>query len=241
MARTPDSDSTRDSYSLVAGKSRDHVDDRVGAVSGDSAPHGASRGDGDSDQGVSSGKGALPKPKRQSRRRQAQRRLQELRIGRGRKQWVLTVPSQQSAVRLTILAVLVVAMTMTVASPLKSYFQQRSELQQLHIDIVHQEKEKAELQKQLALYNDDDFVKEQARLRLGMVERGETAWRIIDPSIKSSTPEESLRQKDKQQDPWYTQLWSSVRTKPADKHMQDEDAPALGVPTVKDPDPNHGE
>lgn len=117
-------------------------------------------------------KGTLPKPTRQSRRRRAQRRSREFRFGRGGKQWVLTVPSQQSAARLIILAFLVVTMTMTVASPLKSYFQQRSELQQLHIDIAHQEEEKAELQKQLDLYNDDDFVKEQARLRLGMVERG---------------------------------------------------------------------
>ncbi|MDN8625354.1 MULTISPECIES: FtsB family cell division protein [Corynebacterium] len=251
MARTPEPGSPAGSDSLPVGGERDHVDSATAAsTAADHRMNGQQAGkpgQGDtlsnSDAGMepdttSARKGTLPKPARQSRRRQAQRRLRELRFGRDGKQWVLTVPSQQSAARLIILAVLVVAMTMTVASPLKSYFQQRSELQQLHIDIAHQEEEKAELQKQLDLYNDDDFVKEQARLRLGMVERGETSWRIIDPSIKTNTSEESDPKKDEHQDPWYTQLWSSVREKPSEKNQHEDEAPSLGVPTVNDPDPN---
>ncbi|MCF6779093.1 septum formation initiator family protein [Corynebacterium sp. MC-21] len=251
MARSPESGSPAGSDSLAAGGERDHVDSATAAsTAADHRMNSQQAGKpdegvtvSDSDAGVESDtaserKGTLPKPMRQSRRRRAQRRLREFRFGGSRKQWVLTVPSQQSAVRLIILACLVVAMTMTIAPPLKSYFQQRSELQQLHIDIAHQEEEKAELQKQLDLYNDDDFVKEQARLRLGMVERGETSWRIIDPSITTGTPEESDSKKDEQQDPWYTQLWSSVREKPSDKEQHEDEAPSLGVPTVNDPDPN---
>lgn len=250
MARSPESGSPAGSDSLAAGGERDHVDSATAAsTAADHRMNGQQAGKpdegvtvSDSDAGVESDtaserKGTLPKPMRQSRRLR-QRRLREFRFGGSRKQWVLTVPSQQSAVRLIILACLVVAMTMTIAPPLKSYFQQRSELQQLHIDIAHQEEEKAELQKQLDLYNDDDFVKEQARLRLGMVERGETSWRIIDPSITTGTPEESDSKKDEQQDPWYTQLWSSVREKPSDKEQHEDEAPSLGVPTVNDPDPN---
>lgn len=251
MARTPESGSPAGPDSLETRGEHDHADNAPSASTvADHRMDGRQVGkpdDGDtvsdSDAGgesdtASARKGTLPKPTRQSRRRQAQRRLREFRFGRGRKQWVLTVPSQQSAARLSILALLVIAMTMTVASPLKSYFQQRSELQQLHIDIAHQEKEKAELQKQLDLYNDDDFVKEQARLKLGMVERGETSWRIIDPSITTGAPGESGSKKDEQQDPWYTQLWSSIREKPSDKDQHEDEAPSLGVPTVNDPDPN---
>lgn len=251
MARTPESGSPAGSDSLAARGERDHADSATAAsTAADHHMNGrrvgkSDEGDTVSDSGASvesdaaaAHKGTLPKPTRQSRRRRAQRRLREFRFGRGGKQWVLTVPSQQSAARLIILAFLVVTMTMTVASPLKSYFQQRSELQQLHIDIAHQEEEKAELQKQLELYNDDDFVKEQARLRLGMVERGETSWRIIDPSIKTGTSEDSDSKKDEPHDPWYTQLWSSVRKKPSDKEQNKDEAPSLGVPTVNDPDPN---
>ena len=161
-------------------------------------------------------------------------RTRDVRIGR-RRQWALVVPAQLSPVKLLVLSAVVIFLALTISAPLGSYFQQRSQLQQLEIEIAQKQEQKADLQRTIQQYQDDNFLREQARLRLGMVERGETSWRIIDPALKEVSKDPSGTKVMKDDAQWYTKLWQSVATPPVDSGSS---GPALKVPTVDDPHPN---
>lgn len=193
--------------------------------------------EGDSPSGEQTGGVTLPRPERRSRRLRA--------FGKERTKFLLTLPQELSPARLAVLAVLVIFLALSLATPLRAYFEQRSELEQLKIDIAHQEEKKAELQKMIGLYNNDDFIREQARLRLGMINKGETAWRIMDPGIAGSVDPNSLTSQDQEQRPWYSELWSGISQTEEEKQQAEAaseaseslptEAPAVPTETI---DPN---
>lgn len=176
--------------------------------------------------------GGVPLPESSGRSRRP--RTRDVRVGR-RRQWALVVPAQLSPVKLLVLSAVVIFLALTISAPLGSYFQQRSQLQQLEIEIAQKQEKKADLQRTIEQYQDDNFLKEQARLRLGMVERGETSWRIIDPDLKEVAKDPTGTAVAKDKSKWYTKLWQSVATPPSDSGSA---GPALKVPTVDDPHPN---
>lgn len=180
----------------------------------------------DSPSGAQTGGVTLPRPERRSRRIKS--------LGKERTKFLLTLPQELSPARLAILAVLVIFLALSLATPLRAYFEQRGELEQLKIDIAHQEEKKAELQKMIGLYNNDDFIREQARLRLGMINKGETAWRIMDPGIAGSVDPDSLKVTEQEQVPWYSQLWNGI----AQPEQEDqEQAGTTPVPTLPTEEP----
>lgn len=81
-----------------------------------------------------------------------------------------------------LIAVLLVVLT-AVAVPLRNYYEGRSEIARLEDSIAALEREKANLQKDAEKYSDEDYIRQEARRRLGLMEPGETAWRIIDPRM----------------------------------------------------------
>ena len=76
------------------------------------------------------------------------------------------------------------------------------------------------------------YIKQEARRRFGVVDEGETAYRIIDPQIK---PEDQLTtdgQKEEDSRDWYEVLWDSVAEPPKEEapseqvnHLPIEPAP----------------
>lgn len=114
----------------------------------------------------------------------------------------------------TVAVILVLAfVALSVATPLRNYFQQRAELAEVNATIERQLAERDDLNEELDRYNSEAYVREQARTRLGVVEPGESAFRLMDPRIDTSSPTDpGMEQDDTEPDPWYTQLWGSVAT-----------------------------
>lgn len=129
----------------------------------------------------------------------------------------------------------------SLAQPLRNYFDQRSELAATYANIQVQRAEKQRLEEQLKRYEDEDYVREQARMRLGAIEPGEAAYRLMDPLI----PQQNLGTDKAEAEndsvtpsvPWYTQLWDSVVLLPQLPEAVEENnpQPGLHVPTVDQP------
>lgn len=96
-------------------------------------------------------------------------------------------------------------------SPLRVLMDQRDELAALTADIQQQELNKAKLKAELARLQDPDYIKEMARTRLGLVEPGETAYRIISPRISATPGAQDLgKEQPARKAPWFQQLWNSI-------------------------------
>lgn len=135
-----------------------------------------------------------------------------------------------------VISVLVLAAVMvSVATPLRNYFEQRAEIAEVNAQIERQEAEKRALTEEIAKYGSEDYLKEQARTRLGLVEPGETAYRLMDPKIDSGadyTPGEETETPEDPK-PWYSQLWGAVATPP-----EQEEDPAGDAPPPEGESPN---
>ncbi len=118
----------------------------------------------------------------------------------------------------TVAVVLVVAfVALSVATPLRNYFQQEAELAKVNAKIQDQREERDRLEQELDRYESEAYIREQARTRLGVVDPGESAFRLMDPKIDTSSPSDpGTEEKEEEPDPWYSQLWGSVATPPED-------------------------
>ncbi|HIW90384.1 MAG TPA: septum formation initiator family protein [Candidatus Corynebacterium avicola] len=107
----------------------------------------------------------------------------------------------------------IVFVALSVATPLRNYFQQEAELAQVNAKIQDQLEERDRLEAELDRYQSEAYIREQARTRLGVVEQGESAFRLMDPRIDASSPSSpGTDDSEDEPDPWYTQLWGSVAT-----------------------------
>ncbi|AEK37358.1 FtsB family cell division protein [Corynebacterium variabile] len=144
-----------------------------------------------------------------------------------------------------VITVLVLAAVMvSVSQPLRNYFEQRADIAEVNAKIDRQEAEQQALTEEIEKYGSEAYLKEQARTRLGLVEPGETAWRLLDPGIDSGAdyvPGE-VTESDEPETPWYSQLWGSVATPPDAEDEADKDAPppegeSPNLPVAPDPAP----
>jgi cell division protein FtsB len=123
----------------------------------------------------------LPEPRsRESRTRRA--RAAKAAPKRLARSFVELPKKANPLVALTVIVVVTV-MALTVAQPLRNYFQQKADLAQVNAKIDDQMQQRQDLSDELNRYRDENYVKEQARVRLGVVEPGETAYRLTDPKI----------------------------------------------------------
>lgn len=125
------------------------------------------------------------------------------------------------AVFITVVLIVLVA----IAVPLRNYYTGRAEIARLNESIAAKQQEKADLEEQLERYGDEDYAKQEARRRLGMVEPGETAWRIIDPRMQGSTITSEHAEDPDADAPWNEVLWNSLREVPKEE-AEEEAAPA---------------
>lgn len=157
----------------------------------------------------------LPRPRSVEKRDRRQREVRTAprRLARS----FVELPKKMNPL-VTVAVILVVAfVALSVATPLRNYFQQRAELAQVEATIERQLAERDDLNAELDRYNSEAYIREQARTRLGVVEQGESVFRLMDPRIDTSSPTDpGVEHDDSEPDPWYTQLWGSVAT-PADE------------------------
>ncbi len=119
-------------------------------------------------------------------------------------------PFRLGAMGIVALAVVVLLILVTIAIPLRNYFQQRSDIARTEASIVAKQGQIDELEEQLDRYQSEAYIREQARLRLGVIEPGETAFRILDPALENDATVTSDGTEIEPRGTWYETLWESV-------------------------------
>ncbi|NNH70048.1 septum formation initiator family protein [Nocardia uniformis] len=115
--------------------------------------------------------------------------------------------------RAILLAAVVCALALTLAVPLRTYFSQRSEAQQLAAERSQLEDELSRLRDRRAQQEDPNYIKTEARDRLSLVMPGETPYIVQVPGIEQpAVPAQTA--KPREPDPWYTELWRSISEPP---------------------------
>ncbi len=116
----------------------------------------------------------------------------------------------RAAVLVLVLAVLAVSY----ASSLKAYLQQRAHIEDLKVEIARTSAEIDDLEREKRRWNDEAYVRAQARERFGYVMPGETAYVVLDEDGTPLEGEAALHDPDEvlAQDPqaWWQDAWGSV-------------------------------
>ncbi|MEC3916919.1 FtsB family cell division protein [Nocardia sp. CDC160] len=111
--------------------------------------------------------------------------------------------------RAVLLAAVLCGLALTLAVPLRTYFTQRSDAQELALQHRQLEEEVANLRDRRAQQQDPNYIKAEARDRLRLVMPGDTPYIVQIPDIEQpAIPTQAA--KPKAPDPWYTQVWHSI-------------------------------
>lgn len=141
-------------------------------------------------------------------------------------------PFRLGAAGIVALAVVVLLILIMIAIPLRNYFQQRSEIAQTQASIEAKQRQVEQLSADLDRYESEAYIREQARLRLGVIEPGETAFRIVDPALESDTTLTSDGAETEPPGLWYENLWDAVTTPEALEVEEELPAPENLQPPV---------
>ncbi|WP_288872483.1 septum formation initiator family protein [uncultured Corynebacterium sp.] len=187
---------------------------------------------------------SVPVASRDAERAQrAAERAQRSRTRRAR-----VFPKQDMA-SVVILISVVLLVLLAIAAPLRNYYEGRAEIARAQESIERLEARKQALESDIAMYEDDAFMRQEARRRLGVVEEGETVWRILDPRM--SAPDNITTAADEIPDDreWSAVLWDSLRDIPeveapeseapespeANTEAPEQEAPQLDAPQPEAP------
>lgn len=171
---------------------------------------------------------SVPVASRDAERAQrAAERAQRSRTRRAR-----VFPKQDMA-SVVILISVVLLVLLAIAAPLRNYYEGRAEIARAQESIERLEARKQALESDIAMYEDDAFMRQEARRRLGVVEEGETVWRILDPRM--SAPDNITTAADEIPDDreWSEVLWDSLRDIP---EVEAPEAEAPGSPGAEAPE-----
>jgi cell division protein FtsB len=110
--------------------------------------------------------------------------------------------------RAAVLALVVCALALALAYPLREYLSQRGEIAALERKTVEQERAVADLMLQRERWRDPAYVAAQARERLHFVRPGETAYVLLDPGETPArlAPKSAVAPER----PWFSDLWASI-------------------------------
>jgi cell division protein FtsB len=135
-----------------------------------------------------------------------------------------------TARRAAVLAAVVCVLTLTIAGPVRTYFAQRTEMEQLAATEAALRHQIADLEQQKGKLGDPAYIAAQARERLGFVKPGDIPFQVQLPSTMAVSPQPGAdAAKPANNDPWYTSLWHTIA-----------DAPHLPPAAVPPPAPEPG-
>jgi cell division protein FtsB len=145
-------------------------------------------------------------------------------------------PDSSITTRAIALAVVLLILTISYATSLRIYFAQSREIAETRAAIATRQQRIAELQGELAQWNDAEYVKTQARDRLGWVVPGEVGFRVVGPDGKPLGGGAEIgpgpQPNDTSADAWWSRLWGSVEA--ADRPAPVREDPADKPPITKD-------
>ncbi|MFI6170230.1 septum formation initiator family protein [Nocardia sp. NPDC051052] len=122
-----------------------------------------------------------------------------------------------------ILAIVVCALALTLAVPMRTYFTQRAEAAQLAQQRTELESDLQRLRDRRAQQQDPAYIRSEARERLRLVLPGETPYIVQVPGIEAAAPPTAVT-RSREPDPWYTELWRSI-SEPQPAPAADKAAP----------------
>ncbi|MEV6277959.1 septum formation initiator family protein [Nocardia sp. NPDC051832] len=131
-----------------------------------------------------------------------------------------------------ILAVVVCALALTLAVPMRTYFSQRAEAAELAQQRRDLEADLARLRDRRAQQQDQRYIISEARNRLRLVMPGETPYIVQVPGIEAPAPPPAPTQA-KTPDPWYTELWETI-SQPQTPAAEPVSTPAPAAPPAAD-------
>ncbi|WP_219463297.1 FtsB family cell division protein [Nonomuraea rhizosphaerae] len=109
--------------------------------------------------------------------------------------------------RAAILAIVVCAIAMSLAYPVREYIAQRRGIAELQAEKARVEADRRALAAQAEQIRDPNWIKRASKERLHYCGPGEKCYVVMDP--KPSTGQAAVKQ-PAQTPPWYQTLWESV-------------------------------
>src|SRR5271168_4211481 len=133
-----------------------------------------------------------------------------------------------TARRAAILAAVVCVLTLTIAGPVRTYFAQRTEMDQLAASQAALRRQIADLEQTRGKLADPAYIAAQARERLGFVMPGDIPFQVQLPPTAAVSPQPGAdTTKPTNNDPWYTSLWHTIADSP---HLPPANPPASPPP-----------
>ncbi|MDO0975133.1 FtsB family cell division protein [Mycolicibacterium frederiksbergense] len=143
-----------------------------------------------------------------------------------------------AARRAAILAAVVCVLTLTIAGPVRTYFAQRTEMNQLKTVEAQLRSQIADLEQQKIKLEDPVFIAAQARERLGFVMPGDIPYQVQLPPGATAAPVTGPDAPEVASgDPWYTSLWHTIADAPHGVSPMITPAPVPAEPTDVPADP----
>lgn len=153
-----------------------------------------------------------------------------------------TAPRRRSYIltaRAIALSVVLLILTISYATSLRIYFSQAHEISATKAEIAERQQRILQLQGELARWDDEGYVRSQARERLGWVVPGETGFTVVDaegrPLGGGAEIKAESASDEPAQDTWWSKLWGSVEA--ADRPAPVPD-PAREKPITEKTKPN---
>lgn len=94
---------------------------------------------------------------------------------------VLSIGGLDVSTRFVVVLTVAAILSVMLVPSLYQWWQQERELAQIKTQVAEQQQKNADMQRQLDLWNDPDYISTQARERLGYVRPGETQYTVVDP------------------------------------------------------------
>ncbi|NMR28325.1 septum formation initiator family protein [Arthrobacter sp. SF27] len=120
------------------------------------------------------------------------------------------VPARGFSGRMLALAVVLVTITILLAPSVRIFIEQRSAIAALEREIAAEQKTQSQLEKELARWEDPEYIKQQARDRIFYVMPGETRY-LVTGTEGLSESEEHASVAAPSNLPWVDALWDSVK------------------------------
>lgn len=122
---------------------------------------------------------------------------------------------RQITVRTLVFAIVILMAFVLITPTLRAYVRQQEELRELNTELAAAQEEARDLEAAVRRWNNDEFIRSQARERFGFVLPGEISYRVVDP--ETILGEEAELEADLVaaipvgSGPWYMDVWESIR------------------------------
>lgn len=130
-------------------------------------------------------------------------------------------------------AIVLVIIALSVYTPLTSFLRQQNEINDAKASIAALQAEQDSLNAQVSWWQDDNYVKQQARSRLFYVQPGETPYLVVGVDSTSELADDtSAAAKTAPEDSWTTKLWGSLQLAAEDTSVSSPSPDASSSPSA---------